>query len=138
VILIVDDHHDNRRALSILLKMEGFETCTAASGKEALFTMQSRIPHCIILDFNMPEMDGLEVLQRIRSDPCLAHIRVIIFSAMGRDLKDEAMAAGADAVVEKCTLDFNALRREVMKHCQPTTEPAPMKSPDECRRCDAG
>lgn len=127
MILIVDDHDDIRIALAMLIKMEGFETVQASSGLSALSLMRARRPHCVILDFNMPGMDGLEVLAAVRADPQLASTRVILFSAQGDDLRQRALAAGADAYVQKCSLDFAALRRELFRHCRPTREPVPFE-----------
>lgn len=138
MILIVDDNDDLRLALAMLMKLEGFETRQAASGRAALEQMRAVRPDCVILDFNMPGMDGLEVLRIVREDPTLAATRVILFSAQGEGLRARAMAGGADAFVQKGSLDFADLCRELLRHCQPTLAPAPLNPPAPAARRSIG
>ena len=81
-ILIVDDIPTNVMLVQAILKKEGYSLVTAESGVEALQIAQERHPNLILLDIMMPEMDGYEVLQRLKSDPKTNDIPVVIMSAL--------------------------------------------------------
>ena len=66
-VLVVDDVDDAARTLSMLLNLSGYATRTAHSGAEALAEIQHFMPHCILLDVGMPEMDGCELVQHLRA-----------------------------------------------------------------------
>ena len=63
MILVVDDHDDFRLAVLAMLRREGYEACGVESGPEALQHLRSHLPHCILLDYNMPGMMGDEVAE---------------------------------------------------------------------------
>lgn len=117
MVLIVDDYPDLRRVLALLLKGEGYEVAEAGSAREALAVMDARVPHCVLLDGHMPEVNGITLLRQIRAEPRYADVRVIFFSADGA-LREPAIEAGAVAFVEKASLDFGALSRELDRHCK--------------------
>jgi len=115
MILVVDDHGDTREALVRLLKLEGYLGIGVTCGGEALLFLQTHVPTLVLLDFNMPDMDGLSVLAEIRRSPRLAEVPVIMFSASSGDLRERAMAAGASAYVVKASLDWAGLRSQVIR-----------------------
>ena len=78
LILVVDDHAATREPLARLLKYEGYETASAANGAEALAAMRSRRPDLILLDLNMPKMDGLTFLAEKAREPEAAGLPVIV------------------------------------------------------------
>jgi two-component system, sensor histidine kinase and response regulator len=80
VILIVDDIVDNLKILDSLLSKAGFKVKPAISGKLALNAVKHQQPDLILLDINMPEIDGYEVCRRLKSDPSTCHIPVIFLS----------------------------------------------------------
>jgi CheY-like chemotaxis protein len=80
LICIVDDNDDIREIYRTKFTTEGFETVTAANGEDALEIARTKSPAAILLDIQMPIMDGLEVLGYLRADPELAKIPVIILS----------------------------------------------------------
>ena len=80
-ILIADDISDNVVLLSRYLQSEGYSLVTTSNGVETLEKTRSELPDLILLDINMPKMDGFEVLQEIRTDPAIEHIPVIILTA---------------------------------------------------------
>ncbi len=82
-VLVVDDNDDNRYTLTRRLKREGYENVsTANDGREALELLQSKKFDLVLLDIMMPELTGYEVLERLKADPELRHIPVIMISAI--------------------------------------------------------
>jgi CheY-like chemotaxis protein len=82
-ILVVDDHEEIREALSEILEEEGHDISQAVDGLDALEAINKSRPDVVLLDIAMPGMDGLETLQRIKSQPQLANIPVIMVTAQG-------------------------------------------------------
>lgn len=98
MILIVDDHADTCRLLVRLLRRNGFEARYAEGGAEALRVLRAldAKPGLIVLDYMMPGMDGIDVLRRLRADPALSGVPVVIYSAGGdRHVREEARRLGA-------------------------------------------
>ncbi|MDZ8189841.1 MAG: response regulator [Nostoc sp. ChiSLP02] len=90
-ILVVDDTPDNLRLLSAMLTAQGFEVRKALNGKMALTACQMVLPDVILLDINMPGMDGYEVCQQLKADDKTCEIPVIFISALD-DVVDKAKA----------------------------------------------
>ncbi len=80
-ILVVDDLEDNRDLLSQWLERHGFQVLTASSGPEALEALSAEPVDLVLLDIQMPQMDGFEFLQRLRSDEQLRSTPVICLTA---------------------------------------------------------
>lgn len=100
-VLIVEDDRRMAQAMQRALKRREFEVMMAPDGFMAGALATSYKPTVITLDLKMPGLGGLEVLKAIRKNPDLADIKVLVVSAMPQDELDEALAAGADAVLEK-------------------------------------
>ena len=82
-LLVVDDIEDNRYTLTRRLSREGYTNLTtAANGREALELLQEKPIDLVLLDIMMPEMNGYEVLERLKADPDLRHIPIIMISAV--------------------------------------------------------
>lgn len=82
-LLVVDDNEDNRYTLTRRLDREGYtNVATATNGREALELLQARPIDLVLLDIMMPDMNGYEVLERLKADPQLRHIPVIMISAI--------------------------------------------------------
>jgi two-component system alkaline phosphatase synthesis response regulator PhoP len=92
-ILLVDDHPDVVRLLTMALREDGHELLGCGDGAEALRLVEEERPDLVILDIVMPEPDGLRVLNRIKTDPRLNTIVVVMLSARG---EPEDMALGLD------------------------------------------
>src|SRR5688500_19404155 len=93
-ILVVDDHEDNVEVLRARLEARGYDVQGAMSGQEALDTVKGWCPDLILLDVMMPDMDGLEVVRRLKADRELPFIPVIMQTALE---STERMVAGLDA-----------------------------------------
>lgn len=101
-ILVIDDTPDNLRLLSAMLTAQGFEVRKALNGKMALTACQMVLPDVILLDINMPEMDGYQVCQKLKSDVKTCEVPVIFISALD-DVLDKVKAfdvGGADYVTK--------------------------------------
>ena len=96
-LLIVDDVPDNLRLLSAMLQQEGYQVRSAARGKRALQAASIAPPDLVLLDINMPEMNGLEVCARRKADEKLRDIPVIFISALS-DTEDKIRALDAGGV----------------------------------------
>ncbi|WP_072013821.1 GGDEF domain-containing response regulator [Myxosarcina sp. GI1] len=80
-ILVIDDVIDNLRLLSDMLRQQGYEVRCAKSGKAALKSISDKIPDLVLLDIQMPEMDGYEICQKLKLKPETCNIPVIFLSA---------------------------------------------------------
>jgi putative two-component system response regulator len=102
LILIVDDEYIGRETLQSVLEGEGYELEMAENGLQAIEKAKKLLPDVILLDVMMPGMTGFEVCQRIRSDPQIAEIPIIILTALDdRESLLNALKAGADDFISK-------------------------------------
>ncbi len=101
-ILLVEDNPESRYLFSFILKRTGCEILLAKNGIEALEQVVNTIPDLIIMDIQMPEMDGYETVVRMRTDPRLNKVPIVGLSAyaMASD-REKAMQAGFDGYIEK-------------------------------------
>jgi two-component system cell cycle response regulator DivK len=101
-ILVVEDTEDNRRILRDLLGMAGYEMIEAQDGAEGVAMAAAHRPDLILMDIQMPVMDGHEATRRLKADPVLAAIPVIAVTsyALSGD-EDKARAAGCDGYIAK-------------------------------------
>ena len=101
-ILVVEDQEDNRRILRDLLGNAGYELVEAESGEEALTAVEAQRQDMILMDIQLPIMDGYEAARRIKSNPDMKAVPVIAMTAYalaGDEAK--ALAAGCNAYVTK-------------------------------------
>jgi two-component system, cell cycle response regulator len=112
-ILIVDDHEDNVELLKARLESWGFETLSAKDGAEALSKIESSLPDLVLLDVMMPKVDGMEVARRVKNNPDLPFIPIIMQTALdSTENKVEGLEAGADDYITK-PIDFPELKARV-------------------------
>lgn len=105
-ILVIEDNRDSRDILSKLLRMSGYDVVSASDGETGYSTAIDQEPDLIITDINMPRMDGIEFVKRVRMDVALANTPVLVVTAFGSNVVREAIEAGADASAEK-PFDFD-------------------------------
>ena len=101
-ILLVDDEPDILEIVGYNLLQEGYQIVTAANGREAVATAKSELPHLIIMDVMMPEMDGMEACESIRKIPELSNVIIAFLTARNEDYSQVAgFDAGADDYINK-------------------------------------
>lgn len=101
-VLIVDDNVMNIALAQVVLLAEQFEVETAAGGVEAMQKVASFRPDLILMDIQMPGIDGIELTQALKADPATTHIRIVAFTAFAMRGDEARMrAAGCDAYLSK-------------------------------------
>lgn len=114
-ILIVEDSKDTRNVLSFSLTRNGYKVATAVNGEEAVEVALSVRPDLILMDLNMPQMDGLEATKHIREHDELRKVPILAVTAYDTyGMKEAALEAGCNGYIKK-PIDFkrldNILRR---------------------------
>ena len=102
LILIVEDNEKNRRLVRDVLQFKGYETIETETGEEGVELARSRHPALVLMDIQLPGMDGITALKLLRQDPATRAIRVmaVTASAMTQD-RQTILAAGFDAYQSK-------------------------------------
>ena len=101
-ILVVEDQEDNRQILRDLLGSTDYEIIEAGDGEEALAAVAAQRPDLILMDIQLPLLDGYEATRRIKADPALRAIPIIVITSYALSGDDEkARAAGCDAYFSK-------------------------------------
>ena len=101
-ILLVDDEPDILEIIGYNLSQEGYQIVTAKNGREAIAKAKKELPHLIIMDVMMPEMDGMEACENIRKIPELSHTIITFLTARSEDYSQVAgFDAGADDYIAK-------------------------------------
>jgi CheY-like chemotaxis protein len=125
--LVVDDNEQNLKLVRVLLRSEGYEVRTAVDAEEALRVLDGFMPRLILMDLQLPGMDGLELTRRLKADPARRHITVIAVTAyaMKRD-EVAALSAGCDGYVSK-PIDVTTLPALLRSHLDRNSTLAPLK-----------
>jgi two-component system cell cycle response regulator DivK len=101
-ILVVEDQEDNRQIIRDLLSATDYEIIEAESGEEALAAVAKQRPDLILMDIQLPGMDGYEATRRIKADPALRSITIIAVTSYALSGEEQkARAAGCDEYVPK-------------------------------------
>lgn len=112
-ILIVDDNATNLKLARLLLLSEGYDVRTATDAEEALGELEHRHPRMILMDLQLPGMDGLALTRKLKADPLTRDILVIALTAYSmKGDREVALKAGCDGYVTK-PIDTRALARLV-------------------------
>jgi len=121
-VLVVEDEPDIRSLIVHHLEREGFRCRTAASGDEALARLRSTPPDLVVLDLMLPGMDGLEVCRRVRADPAIATVPIIMLTAKADEVdRVVGLEMGADDYLAKpfSTKELVARVRAVLRRARP-------------------
>lgn len=112
-ILLVDDHDDIREMMTLQLQKQGYSVAAASNGLEAVLAAAQSAPALILMDINMPELDGLEATMQIRAADPDKRIPVIALTAYALPGDEErSIAAGCDAFHAK-PVDFEKLFAQI-------------------------
>ncbi len=128
VALIIDDEVQIRRLLRVTLEAGGYRVFEAATGQEGLVEAAQRRPDVIVLDLGLPDMDGAEVLKRLRE---WSQAPVLVLSVReGEDDKVSALDSGADDYMTKpfSTVELLARLRVARRHAQPVADNSVFRS----------
>ena len=101
-ILVIEDQEDNRRIMRDLLTSVGYEIIEALTGEDGVTAAASHMPDLILMDIQLPGLDGYEATRRIKANPALQHIPIIAvtsYALSGDDVK--AFEAGCNGYVSK-------------------------------------
>jgi two-component system, cell cycle response regulator DivK len=115
-ILYIEDYPDNRLLIRRVLMAEGYEVIEAADAQEALQKALSHPPDLILMDINLPEVDGYTLTARIRATPKLSHIPVVALTAnVMKGDRERVLEAGCDGYIQK-PVDIDQLPRQISRY----------------------
>ena len=101
-ILIVDDNPTNMKLVRVLLASEGYDVRAAADAEEALNVLKEFQPRMILMDIQLPGIDGLELTRRLKSDPATRDITIVGLTAYAmKGDKERILDAGCDGYIQK-------------------------------------
>jgi len=122
-VLVVDDDKNMVNALRRLFKSKGYEVDYALNGYDGQMKIYGQIPHLVVIDLKMPQLDGAETLQRIRRTDELQSLKIIAISAFfGDEGRDSMLKAGANVCVDK-PFDNEALLKKAEELLQGEKKP---------------
>jgi CheY-like chemotaxis protein len=120
-VLIVDDNPTNLKLVTYLVSSLGYDVTTASDAEKALAAISAQRPALILMDLQLPGMDGLELTRRLKSDPATRDIRIVAVTAYAmKGDQEKAFAAGCDGYVTK-PIDTRALPGVIAKHLEGMT-----------------
>lgn len=115
-ILIVDDNATNLKLVAYLMKANGYDVSTALDAESAIDALRVRRPDVILMDIQLPGIDGLELTRRLKADPETRDIVIIAVTAYAmKGDQDKALAAGCDEYITK-PIDTRALPETIARH----------------------
>ena len=101
-ILIVDDNPANLKLIRVLLTGEGYQVQTAADSQEALAAIATVRPRLILMDLQLPGIDGIELTRRLKADPATKDIRIVALTAYAmKGDEEKARAVGCEGYITK-------------------------------------
>ncbi len=115
-ILYVEDNSDNRLLVKRILLAEDYSLLEAKDAKEALAVLKTERPDLILMDINMPDMDGYTLTTKIKSMPGFERVPILALTAnVMRGDKEKTLEAGCDGYIQK-PLDIDQLTREIERY----------------------
>ncbi len=112
-ILYVEDNPDNRMLIHRVLNSEGYDVVEASSGSDALEALKTLRPDLILMDINMPEMDGYTLTAHIRSLPDLGMVPIIALTAnVMKGDRERSLEAGCDGYIQK-PIDIDTIGSQI-------------------------
>ena len=119
LILVVDDSADNVAMISLDLQQQGYRVVTAANGEDAITVATQMLPNLILMDINLPTLDGLGATRRIRENDVLREVPIIAITAFGTEgFQRAAYDAGVSGYLTK-PLDFDRMHQLIARLLSP-------------------
>jgi two-component system, cell cycle response regulator DivK len=101
-ILVVEDNERNLKLVRDVLQYAGYDVIAASSGEQGVALAKERVPDLVLMDLQLPTMDGTEALRMLRNDPLTRKIPVVAVTAFAmKDDRERALDAGFDSYIEK-------------------------------------
>jgi two-component system, cell cycle response regulator DivK len=114
-ILYVEDNADNRMLVRRILMAEGFQLIEAPDATQALKILETRTPDLILMDINMPDVDGYTLTARLKALPSLRDVPIIAMTANAlRGDRERSLEAGCDGYIQK-PIDVDSLPRQIVR-----------------------
>lgn len=112
-IMYVEDNRDNRLLVRRVLNAEGIDVMEAETASQALGELSQRVPDLILMDINLPEIDGYTLTQRLRQDPRLVGVPIIAMTAnVMKGDRERTLDAGCDGYIQK-PIDVDLLPQQI-------------------------
>jgi two-component system, cell cycle response regulator DivK len=112
-ILVVEDNERNLKLVRDVLQYAGYDVIAASSGEQGVALAKERVPDLVLMDLQLPTMDGAEALRILRDDPLTREIPVVAVTAFAmKDDRERALDAGFDSYIEK-PISVRALPEQV-------------------------
>jgi two-component system cell cycle response regulator DivK len=114
-ILYVEDNRENRLLVRRVLEAEGFDVNEAESATQALRSIAKKVPHLILMDINMPEIDGYTLTSRLRQNPKIRGVPIIAMTAnVMKGDRERTLEAGCDGYIQK-PIDVDLLSEQLKR-----------------------
>ncbi|MBX3157829.1 MAG: response regulator [Deltaproteobacteria bacterium] len=118
-VLVVDDNPTNLKLIAFVVRAKGYDVEVAADAETALVSVRERLPQLILVDLQLPGIDGLELTRRLKQDPSTRHIPILAVTAYAmKGDRDKALAAGCDDYITK-PIDTRTLPDTIARHLDP-------------------
>jgi len=118
LILIVEDNEKNLKLVRDVLQFKGYRTLEAETAEDGLALAQSHRPNVILMDIQLPGIDGVEALRRLRAEPGTASIPVIALTAFAmKDDRERFLDAGFDGYIDK-PINVKEFPEQVRQFCE--------------------
>jgi CheY-like chemotaxis protein len=125
LVLIVEDNDKNLELVQDILEFRGFRTLAASNGHEAVELARKHLPDLVLMDIQLPDLDGVSALEQLRSEASTGTIPVIALTAFAMtEDRGRLLDAGFDGYLSK-PIDVRTLPDTVLAYCQQTGTPEP-------------
>lgn len=112
-VLYVEDNRLNRLLVRRVLEADGFEVVEAESAAQALASISEKVPHLILMDINMPEIDGYTLTNRLRQNPKIQGVPIVAMTAnVMKGDRERTLEAGCDGYIQK-PIDVDILSEQL-------------------------